>query len=168
MSHPRIHRILGVVGALAAAAVLTAAPAMAGNAHFIANLTTASASGTDLVVQFKESGLESGSVETVQVTAHLDATYQCINNGGTNPNDPKKTTISAEVSASGQFTAGKNGTIKGSLSVSAPAAADVLDCPNGQRATLTAVTWSDISISDLTSGAFLAVAGTFSSGSPVD
>ena len=168
MSHPRHHRILGVFGALAAVAVLSAAPAMAGNAHFIGNLTSASASGTDLTVQFKEAGLESGSTETVQVTAHLDATYQCINRGGSNPNDPKKTTISADVSESGTFTAGKNGTIKGSLTVSAPDAADVLDCPNGQRATLTAITWSDISIEDLTSGAFLAIAGTFSSGSPVD
>ncbi len=162
------HRTLGAVGAFAAALVLSAAPAMAGNAHFIANLTSASASGTDLTVQFKEAGLESGSVETVQVSAHLDATYQCINRGGSNPNDPKKTTVNSDVTASDEFEAGKNGTIKGSLTVSAPAAADVLDCPNGQRATLTAVTWSDVSIADLTSGAFLDLPGTFSFGSPVD
>ena len=162
-----MNRFLSTLGALTATAVLAAAPAFAGNAHFIANLTSASASGADLTVQFKEAGLESGSVETVQVSAHLDATYQCINGGGKNPTDPKKTTLSADVSQSDKFEAGKNGTIKGSLTVSAPAASTVLDCPNGQRATLTAVTWTDISITDLTSGAFLSVAGSFSFGSPV-
>ncbi len=164
----RTHRIATVVGAAVAAVALAASPAAAGSPHFIGNLTTASASGADLTVDFKEAGLESGSVETVQVSAHLDATYQCVNNGGHNPDDPKKTTISADVSQSDQFTAGKNGTISDSLTVSAPAAATVLDCPNGQTATLTVVTWSDISIADLTSGAYLAIPGTFTSGSPVD
>ncbi|MEO7269126.1 MAG: hypothetical protein ABIW49_07960 [Knoellia sp.] len=162
------NRILAAAGAVAAATVISAAPALAGNAHFIAAHTSASASGTDLLVQFKEAGLESGSVETVQASAHLDATYQCVNKGNHNPDDPKKTTISADVSESGLFTAGKNGNLVGSLSLSAPAAATVLDCPNGQKATLTVVTWSDISIADLTSGAFLAIAGTFTAGTPID
>lgn len=163
-----LNRILAAAGAIAAATVISAAPAIAGNAHFIANHTSASASGTSLLVKFKEAGLESGSVETVQVSAHLDATYQCVNKGNHNPNDPKKTTISSDVSESGQFTAGKNGNLVGSLSLSAPAAATVLDCPNGQKATLTVVTWSDISIADLTSGAHLELAGTFSAGTPID
>jgi hypothetical protein len=164
----RTYRIATIVGASVAAVALAVSPATAGSPHFIGNLTTASASGADLTVKFKEAGLESGSVETVVLTAHLDATYQCINNGGHNPDDPKKTTISSDVSQSGQFTAGKNGNISGSLTVSAPAAATVLDCPNGQKATLTAVTWSGISISDITSGAYLEIAGTFSWGSPVN
>lgn len=163
-----LHRIVATAGALAVVAILSAAPAFAGNAHFIAAHTSASASGTDLVVKFKEAGLESGSVETVQASAHLDATYQCVNKGNHNPDDPKKTTVSADVSQSGQFTAGKNGNLVGSLALSAPAAATVLDCPNGQRATLTVVSWSDISIADLTSGAFLAIPGTFTAGAPID
>lgn len=163
-----LNRILAAAGAVATATAISAAPAFAGNAHFIAAHTTASASGTDLLVKFKEAGLESGSVETVQASAHLDATYQCVNKGNHNPNDPKKTTVSADVSESGQFTAGKNGNLVGSLSLSAPAAATVLDCPNGQKATLTVVTWSDISIADLTSGAFLAIPGTFTAGTPID
>lgn len=164
----RIHSLLTTTAASAAAVVLAAGPALAGNAHFIASHTSASASGTSVVVKFKEAGLESGSVETVQVSAHLDATYQCVNGGNHNPDDPKKTTISAEVAESGQFTAGKNGNLVGSLSLSAPAATDVLDCPNGQKETLTAVSWSDIEIDDLTSGAHLDLPGTFSSGSPID
>lgn len=162
-----LHRFASALGAASAAAVLLAAPAVAGNAHFIANLTKVSTSGTSLTVQFKEAGLESGSVETIVLTAYLEATYQCINNGGSNPADPKKATISSDVSASGVFPANKNGQVVGSLTVSAPSAATVLDCPNGQTATLTAGTWSDIFIEDTTSLATLDVAGTFTFGAPV-
>ena len=100
-----------------------AGPALAGGSpHFIKSGTGASLSGTSLVVQFKEAGLSSGSVETIQATAHLDATYQCVNGGGNVPSDPKKTTISSDVSQSGVFTAGQNGNLVGSLTLSAPAA----------------------------------------------
>lgn len=163
-----IRRTMGTLGAAVAALVLAAGPAAAGSPHFIGNLTKASLSGFDLVVKFKEAGLESGSTETVVASAHLDATYQCINNGNHNPDDPKKTTISAEVSESGEFTAGRNGTISGSLTLEAPDADTVLDCPNGQQATLTAVSWSSVEIDDLDSGAHLDIPGTFSAGTPVD
>ncbi|WP_457101136.1 hypothetical protein [Microbacterium sp. P5_E9] len=46
--------------------------------------------------------------------------------------------------------------------MSVPAAATVLDCPNGQTATLVSFEWSNVSVEDLTSGAFLAIKGTFS------
>ncbi|KRE26244.1 hypothetical protein [Agromyces sp. Soil535] len=160
-----IHRIAAAAAAALAAVALAiggAAPAYAGSPHFIKQATTASLDGTSLVVDFKEAGLESGSVETIQATAHLDATYSCVNGGGNVPVDAKKTTISSDVSESGTFTAGKNGNVTGSLTLSVPAAADALDCPNGQTATLISGTWSDISIEDLTSGAFLAIPGSFS------
>lgn len=147
--------------AAVAAATLTAAPAFAGNAHFIASGTSASASGAALVVTFKEAGLESGSTETIQVSAHLDATYQCVNGGGKVPSDPKKTTISSDVSESGQFRAARNGNLVGSLSVSAPAPSTVLSCPGGQKSTLMSVVWTQVVVSDLTSGASMALPGTF-------
>jgi hypothetical protein len=159
-----IHRmaVATAAGLAAVALVLVGAgPAIAGSPHFIGNATTASPSGTSLVVQFKEAGLPSGAVETIQATAHLDATYQCVNGGGNVPSDPKKTTISSDISASGVFTAGKNGNVTGSLTLSPPAASSVLNCPGGQTATLVSGTWSNVSISDLTSGAFLAIPGTF-------
>ena len=147
--------ILTAVATAAASVVLVGGTAVAGNAHFIANHTSVSVNGSSLTVKFKEAGLESGSVETIQVTAHLDMTVQCINGGNKNPADPKKTTVSSDFSNSGQFSAGKNGTVSGSLSVSAPSAASVLSCPGGQRATTTELVWSNVSIDDLTSGAHL-------------
>jgi len=159
------HRIATAAAAAIAAVALVfagAGPAVAGNAHFIKSATTASLDGTSLVVDFKEAGLESGSTETIQVTAHLDALYQCVNKGGNVPSDPKKTVVSQDVSQSGEFRAAKNGNVADSLTVSPLAASSVLDCPGGQRATLVSGTWSDISIEDLTSGAFLAIPGSFS------
>lgn len=157
---PRKHitisrRIFAVIAAVFAILLFTTTAAHAGNAHFIANQTSAFQSGATLTVRFKEAGLESGSVETIQITAHLDATYSCVNNGNKVPSDPKKTSISSDFQHSGTFTAGKNGNLTGSLSVSAPAASSVLSCPNGQRATLMSAVWSDVSIHDLTSGAHL-------------
>ncbi len=148
--------LLTAVTAAATTVVLAGGPAFAGNAHFIANHTSVSSSGTQLVVKFKEAGLEAGSVSTLRFSAHLDMTVQCVNGGNKVPSDPKKTTISSDVSQSGDFTAAKNGNLIGSLAVSAPSAASVLSCPGGQKATTTALTWSDAFIEDLDTGAFLA------------
>jgi hypothetical protein len=157
-----IRRTLVALAASAALVLVGAGPALAGGSpHFIKNGTSASLSGTSLVVQFKEAGLSAGAVETIQATAHLDATYQCVNGGGNVPADPKKTTISSDVSASGVFPAADNGNLVGSLTITVPAAASVLDCPGGQTATLSKFMWSAISVTDLTSGATLAIKGTF-------
>lgn len=157
-----IRRTLAVLATTAALVLVGAgAASAAGSPHFIKNATGASLSGASLVVHFKEAGLSSGSTETITATAQLDATYSCVNNGGHVPSDPKKTTISTDVSESGEFTAGKNGSVTGMLTLSAPAAADVLDCPGGQTSTLISGMWSNVSISDEDSGAFLALAGTF-------
>src|SRR6266545_8239746 len=102
---------------------LTTPAAFAGSPHFIKNATFAARSGDNLVVSFKEAGLESGSVETVKASALATAVFECVNGGNNVPSDPKKTTISSDVSASGQFSADKNGNIQGSLTINPPSAA---------------------------------------------
>lgn len=163
-----IKSLVTATAAAAASLVLAAGPALAGNGHFIASATTATLSAPNVVVKFKEAGLESGAVQTIVASAHLDMTVQCINKGNHNPDDPKKTTLSGDFSQSGEFKAGKNGNLVGSLTISAPTAASVLSCPGGQTATITAVSWSEVSVTDLDTGAFLEIPGTFSAGSPVD
>ncbi|HEU4755796.1 MAG TPA: hypothetical protein VFS72_03965 [Agromyces sp.] len=158
-----IRRTLAAIAATAALVLVGAAgPAMAGNPHFIRNATSASLSGTSLVVQFKEAGLPSGAIETVVASADLSATYSCVNGGNKVPSDPKKTTIDSRVAASGEFSADKNGNIVGSLTLTPTPADQALDCPNGQTATLFSVTWSNVTVEDLDSGAFLRISGTFS------
>ena len=166
----RIHSIVTAIAAAACATALAAAPALAGGSpHFIKHLTKVTdADLSSVTVAFKEAGLESGAVETITVTAHLDATYQCLNRGGHNPDDPKKTVISGDYSKSGEFKAARNGNVTGSLTVTAPAPSTVLDCPNGQKAVHTVSTWSNISVTDEDTQATITVPGTFSFGRPVD
>lgn len=140
-----------------------AAAAPNGNPHFIKNATSASLSGSSLVVSFKEAGLPSGAVETVQVTATATENWFCVNNGSGNPQASNKRTSVSTASASGQFTADINGNITGSLTVTAPAAPAGFSCPSGQTLELGSITYSSITITDLTSGATLSL-GTVSSG----
>lgn len=155
----RSHRRPTTVLVAALIAILAfAAVAVAANPHFL----RASASGPDrngeLSVNFKIAGL--GDNETITVTASADATavYACRNNGGNFPSDPKKTEVSGPVSASGDFTSGRNGQVSGSLTLSPPAT--TLSCPGGQRRVLVSVSYSNVEVTG--GGDTAAIPGTFS------
>jgi hypothetical protein len=157
-----IRRTLVALAAAAGLVLVGASPAMAGGSpHFIKNATSASIDGVSLVVDFKEAGLESGAIETIQVTADLEALFQCVNNGGHVPSDPKKTVFDDSVSAFVDLPVGQNGNLVGTISLDPPAAGDVLDCPGGQTSTLVSVIWSNVRLDDLTSGASISLRGVF-------
>jgi hypothetical protein len=133
-------------------------PLAAGKAHFIKNATSCTEVGLTLVCTFKEAGLESGSVETVTVSVLATRVDVCLNCGGQVPNDPKKTTTTAIATASGTFSADKNGNIVGTLTVQLPATS--LSCPPGQVATLESSNFvANAGIADATSGASISVGG---------
>ena len=146
------------MGAVLAAAALTAPSALAANPHFI----NASASGPNaqgnLAVNFKIAGLGDNVTITVTTTANATALYACQNKGGNFPSDPKKQQVSGPVSASGDFTSGKNGSITGSLTLSPPAS--TLDCPGGQREVLANVSYTNVQVSG--GGDTADIPGTFS------
>jgi hypothetical protein len=147
---------------------LGASAALAGNAHFINSATSAQLSGSTLNVSFKEAGLQSGSTETVVISATAATTYECVNGGSKNPSASNKRTMQTKVSHSGQFTADKNGNITGSLSLSPPTAQQLgFSCPSGQTATFVGVSYSNVSLNDVTSGASIALPGTFSYTNPL-
>jgi hypothetical protein len=130
-----------------------------GSPHFIANATSCTQQGNNLVCTFKETGLSSGSVETVSVSVFANAGYGCVNGGGTVPSDPKKTT-SGELTTTTTFTADKNGNILGSITVSPLAANQALSCPKGQTATLLSVSYvAPATLTDQTSGATTTISG---------
>jgi hypothetical protein len=138
-----------------------------GSAHFIKHNTGASLSGSNLVCSFKEAGLAAGSVETVTCNATETVTYECVNGGGKNPSASNKTSITTNVSTSGTFTADRNGNLVGMLTLQPLSASDVgFSCPPGQKTTFVGVTYSDVSITDTTSGASTSVPGTFSYTNP--
>ena len=163
----RMRKIAALLAGALAVAAFAAPSAMAGNAHFIKNATSASLSGSSLVCKFKEAGLESGSVETVSCSATESITYECVNGGGKNPSASNKHTFVTHASKSGQFTADRNGNIANSLTLS-PASASSLgfSCPSGQTVTLVSVSYSNVSVADSTSGASISIPGTFTYTNP--
>ena len=156
-------RSLWLLAALAAALAIAVPSASAGSPHFIKNLSSASLSGRNLVCKFKEAGLQSGSVETVTCSATESITYECVNGGGKNPSASNKHTFVTTVSKTGQFTADQNGNIVGTLTL-APASASSLgfSCPPGQTVTFVGVSYSNVRVTDSTSGASISLPGTFS------
>jgi hypothetical protein len=128
------------------------------NPHFI----KASASGPDesgnLTVSFKIAGLGDNVTTTITASADATAEFACRNNGGNFPSDPKKQQVSGPVSASGQFTSGKNGQITGSLTLQPPPS--TLDCPPGQEEVLVSVTYTNVQVSEPSAGSE-SIPGTF-------
>jgi hypothetical protein len=166
-SEPTVMRILRyLLTAVAVPLVLAAAalPASAANGspHFIKSATSASRSGTSLVVNFKEAGLPAGSVEKVTTSATVTTVYECVNGGGLNPSASNKHSFTTTESKSGTFTANKNGNIVGSETLTVPSAGSLgFKCPAGQTVTLVSVSYSNIRITDQTSGASIGLPGTF-------
>jgi hypothetical protein len=153
-----------VLLAVAAAALCAVPAAFAGNAHFIKSATgvsivTSGANAGNLICSFKEAGLESGSSETITCSGDEVVTYVCVNNGGTTPSASNTTATDTSFSQSGTFSADKNGNVVGSLTVSPASAASIgFSCPSGQTVTFVSVCYSNVTITDSTSGT---VAGPF-------
>ena len=141
--------------ALAVLAFPVAASA-AGSAHFIKSQTSASLSGNNLVCSFKEAGLSAGSTETVTCTANATANFECINGGSKHPQAANKETVNATVSGSGTFQVDQNGNIVGSVTATPPGPGD-FSCPPGQTLVLTSVSYSNVVLTDSTSGASISL-----------
>jgi len=95
---------------LAAALLAVAAPAWAGSPHFVNDQTTFAQDGDTLTVTFKEAGLG----DEAQVDYLLDATFQCVNPGGNDPQAGNKQSFETAAALPVQ-----NGQVSGSLSVTA-------------------------------------------------
>jgi len=154
-------RRIGIISVLAAVLALAfLAPSQAASVHFV----QASASGPDeagnLAVNFKIAGLGDNQTITVTASADASAVYACQNNGGNFPSDPKKTAVSGPVSASGDFTSGKNGQITDSLTLMPPPNT-ALTCPGGQHVVLVSVSYTNVAVSAPGAGTE-AIPGTFS------
>jgi hypothetical protein len=155
-----MRRMLFIVAALCAAAAL-AVPAFADSPHFIRASANLNANGT-LTVSFKEAGLGTNQLITYVASADATATYVCVNKGGGNPSASNKTTVAGPVSATGQFSSGKNGSVTASLTLSPPPSD--ISCPPGQSLQLASVSYTNVAVTDTTNGVTEPVPGTFSSG----
>lgn len=149
--------------ALSTGTLVTAAAGavLAANPHF--NFARASLQGTNLQVCFKEAGLGDSQQVTITASAMGTANYYCVNNSGNCPNAANKTTVSSEVSTSGDFTSGKNGSVSGCLLV-APPDPGTFSCPPGQTLTLGEFSYTGIQVNDEDSGATKAASPSSLSG----
>jgi len=133
--------------------VMSVGVVLADSPHFISAsdaLSTTENLG-DLVVSFKEAGLGNNALISYTAAADGTATYACINSGGNHPSASNKETVSGPVTANGQFSSGKNGTISQSLTVEEPGPGS-FSCPNGQTFVLADVSFKNVSITDTTNG----------------
>src|SRR5215469_5218976 len=151
-------RVLFVLGLpLLLVALIWAAPsALAVSPHFVS--ASASISGTNLVVSFKEAGLGTNQLINYTAAADATATVVCVNNGGANPSASNKTT------ASGTFNSGKNGNVTASLTLMPPSPPSTFSCPKGQHEATAEVTSTNVSITDTTNGITEPIPGTFTTG----
>ncbi len=140
--------------------LMAASPVFAASPHFI-NASASLDNAGNLVVSWKEAGLGNDALISYVTNANASATYACINGGNKHPQASNKMTIDGPVSASGTFSSGKNGDINGSLTLNPPSAGS-FSCPSGQRLVLASVSYSNVTLTDLTDGITLDIPGVFS------
>jgi hypothetical protein len=142
-------QVVLAVTALVFTVGLGAELAWAQNAHFIDSKTTLTVEQDgDLVVRFKEAGL--GDAETTYLfSADATITCTCVTNSGRCPSAANKQTFAEEVS--GTFSP-KNGTVSATLTITAPECPSGAPptCGGGQRFELSAISYTDISLTDTT------------------
>ena len=130
------------------------------NPHFLSCGASGVNSDGSLNVDFRIAGL--GSNQTITVTASADGTavYACLNHGEKCPSAANKSTATGTVTASGQFTSGKNGSVRGTLTVDPPANAS-LTCPKGQSLVLVSVDFTNVTVSAPGAGDCIPSPGNF-------
>src|SRR6266566_6342157 len=145
----RIRLPKGTIVLALAALVWTTGLASAQNPHFIKASASLDNAG-DLVCSFKEAGL--GDTETTY-TCQADAavTCTCVTNSGKCPAAANKVSFSSSVSQQGTFDP-HNGTVSATLTATAPAcpASNPPTCGGGQTLKLSAVTYTNIVLEDVT------------------
>src|SRR5438552_9217677 len=112
-----------------------------------------------LDVSFTIAGLGDNQTLTVTASATADAIYGCLNHGQQCPNAANKVEVQSNVSASGDFTSGKNGSITACLTVESPPTS--LTCPGGQKLVLVWVSYTNLSVSAPGAGTAAVPPGTF-------
>jgi hypothetical protein len=138
---------------------LMAITVWAASPHFLRCSASGVNSDGTLNVCFKIAGLGDNQTLDVTASAHADAVYACRNRGQQCPNAANKVNVQADVSATGTFTSGKNGSITACLTVEPPPT--TLTCPNGQELVLVSVSYTNVSVSAPGAGDCETSPGTF-------
>ena len=123
--------------------------ALAASPHFVRGpFASLNSSTGEVTVTWKEAGLGDTVLVTYEASALASARYQCVNRGGKCPAASNKQDVLSNVSTSGTFPSGKNGSITGSLTFGPPEG--TLDCPGGQVLKMVSVSYANITLADTT------------------
>jgi hypothetical protein len=122
--------------------------------HFIGDASASISAAGALTVSWKEAGLGDNVTVHYTMTADASGQFQWFNHGGNKPQGQPFQFGPITVSASGDFSSGKNGNITASLTVAAPAPPpDVLAAGTSSNWVLKeTVTYSNIALTDVTNG----------------
>jgi hypothetical protein len=131
--------------ALLTLAAITVTVVFADSANFDERRTGAKCAGTNLEVNFRETGLGNTPSVNYLVTA----------------NAANKRDVNGPVSAPGNFPSGKNGSVVGNITLNPPSAGD-FSCPTGQDLVLLSATYSQVTITDTDHNVSFTLPGTFS------
>jgi len=154
-----MRRVTMIFCTLLALASVSVWVAFADSPHFVRTSASVTSSG-QLVVSWKEAGLGGGQTISYLAGANqAQAIYACINNGGHHPSAANKQATNGPVTASGDFTAAKNGSINGSLTTGP--LGSTLTCPNGQTFVLCSVAYTGIFVTDTNNAVNADVPGSF-------
>ena len=115
------------------------------NPHFLSCGASGVNSDGSLNVSFRIAGLGANQSLTVTASADGSAVYACLNHGQKCPNAANKSTVTGTVTAQGTFTSGKNGSVRGSLTVNPPPNT-TLRCPGGQTLVLVSVSYTNVTL----------------------
>jgi hypothetical protein len=116
------------------------------NPHYIASATGAFLDPSPtLAVEFKIAGVGAGVTLNVTANARAHRTDACVNGGNNVPSDAKKKSSVQAVSFTAPVTATAGGNIEETFHLPFPAS--ILNCPNGQTATLFSGFWDEVSSS---------------------
>lgn len=158
MRRTRFFATLATIGVFLAATL----PAFADSPHFTNGSATIT-SGGNLIVSFQEAGLGNFSQVNIHATADETDTWGCINHGNNHPQGLDSTTTPVS-SPSTTFDVGHNGNVRGSVTITHQASAPPpgFSCPAANMTiVLVAVSYSDVTVVDETSGQSLNIPGTF-------
>jgi hypothetical protein len=145
-----IRTLKGLVVLTLAALVCTVGIVWAVNPHFIFVRASIQQDG-DLAVSFKEAGLGSNQSINYLATADATVTCTCVTNKGKCPNAANKETFTVAVDQPATFSSDKNGQVNQTITISAlacPSSAPPT-CGNGQEFRLSAISYTDIALMDL-------------------
>jgi hypothetical protein len=146
---------------LLAVVCFTTSAALAQSPHFIGTATvTGISSDGSISVKFKEAGLGNNQLITYNFAGSFDANYGCVNRGGNHPQATNKEFLADDFSVTGTFSSGKNGTISQTLSFTPPDPNTVLNCPGNQVAVLADITYTNLSLADVTNNVAATLSAT--------